>query len=120
MSAKELTPDQLEQQRQILEALRVELLELLSSDDSGSAVELDQSRVGRLSRMDAMQQQAMAVAKLSTYKRQLRQVVAALGRLDNGDYGFCKVCDEPIPFARLQIRPETEYCLKCQARADEQ
>ncbi len=80
MSTGELSEAQLDQQRQMLEALKVELQELLSSDDSGGAVELDQSRVGRLSRMDAMQQQAMAVAKLDTYKRRLRSVVAALQR----------------------------------------
>lgn len=120
MSTGELSDAQLAQQRQMLEALKVELQELLSSDDSGGAVELDQSRVGRLSRMDAMQQQAMAVAKLDTYKRRLRSVVAALQRIEEDDYGFCKVCDEPIPLARLQIRPEAEYCLNCQDRADRQ
>jgi DnaK suppressor protein len=59
-------------------------------------VELDQARVGRLSRMDAMQQQAMsqAAARLADLERQ--RIQYALARMESGDYGYCIICDEPF------------------------
>jgi len=119
MGHDELTEAQRAQQRDRLEALRLDLEQLLDSGAGAEAVELDQSRQGRLSRMDALQQQAMAVAKRETYRMQLRQVLAALRRMDEDDYGYCEQCDEPIPLARLQIRPEASLCLACQSRADQ-
>jgi len=117
MSEPELTEAQLAAQKVKLEQLRGDLEALLSTDDT-QAVELDQSRQGRLSRMDAMQQQAMAKAQRRTFQGQLRQVLAALRRLDEDDYGYCLKCDQPIPLGRLEVRPEAELCLACQSRAD--
>lgn len=118
MAEAELSPKQREAARKNLQALKAELEQLLlMSEESSSAVELDQSKVGRLSRMDAMQQQAMAVAKRSAYQQQLRSVVAALARLERDEYGYCIECDEPIAPARLQIKPEAALCLKCQQQS---
>ena len=117
MSEHELTAVQRAVLKDKLTHLSTDLEALLSTDDT-QAVELDQSRQGRLSRMDAMQQQAMAKAKRQTFQRQLRQVLAALRRLDEDDYGYCLECDQPIPLARLEVRPEAELCLACQNRAD--
>ena len=71
----------------------------------GLSVELDQTRVGRLSRMDAMQQQAMsqAVARLTDLERQ--RILSALGRMESGDYGYCVICDEKIVEERLRFDP---------------
>jgi len=117
MSDCDLTQAQLAAQKASLEQLRGDLQALLSTDDT-QAVELDQSRQGRLSRMDAMQQQAMAKAKRQAFQGQLRQVLAALRRIDEDDYGYCLNCDQPIPLGRLEVRPEAELCLTCQNRAD--
>lgn len=114
-----LNEAQVAAQKTELQRLRAELEALLAADDGTQAVELDQSRQGRLSRMDAMQQQAMAVAKRDTFRQQLRQVIRALRRIEEDDYGFCLECDEPIPLARLQARPEAELCVSCQARVDD-
>lgn len=118
MAEAELSPQQLEAAGKNLQALKTDLEQLLlTSEESSSAVELDQSKVGRLSRMDAMQQQAMAVAKRSAYQQQLRSVLAALARLERGEYGYCIECDQPIAPARLEIKPEAALCLKCQEQA---
>ena len=69
--------------------------------DAGAIVELDQSKVGRLSRMDAMQAQAMARASEQRRQVMLRGITAALKRMDDGDYGICLECDEPINPKRL-------------------
>lgn len=96
--------------------LEEELLSLLDiSAESADTVVLDQSKVGRLSRMDAMQQQAMAQSNRAGYRERLKAVRAALQSIYSGDYGYCEQCGEAINFARLQIRPESNICVSCQA-----
>ena len=84
----------------------------------GGPVELDQTRVGRLSRMDAMQQQAMAQASSRRIEQEVQRLHAALSRLQAGDYGICVKCEEEIPAGRLQVDPATPVCIDC-ARAAE-
>ena len=86
---------------------------------AASAVILDQSKVGRLSRMDAMQHQHMAESTLLQTKQRLKLVQKALNKLSNEDYGYCELCDELITFARLQARPEAQLCLKCQSQQEQ-
>lgn len=77
--------------------LRAELQELAAmGDESAAVVELDQTKVGRLSRMDAMQAQAMAQASEQRREQTLRQIDAAIKRIDDDEYGYCLQCDEPI------------------------
>ncbi|MCF6320949.1 MAG: TraR/DksA family transcriptional regulator [Rhizobiaceae bacterium] len=97
-----------------LKSKREEILELsqMSSEARGT-VELDQQSVGRLSRMDAMQQQAMASALERTRQRDLVRIDRALLRIADGDYGFCGECDCEIPQARLAIDPMAEKCVRC-------
>lgn len=84
----------------------------------GAPVELDQTKVGRLSRMDAMQQQAMAQASARRTEVELQRIRTAFSRLRSGDYGFCVKCDEEIAERRLEIDPATLICIDC-ARAAE-
>lgn len=81
--------------------------------DSSKTVALDQNSVGRLSRMDAMQGQAMAQAGAERQKQQLYLLEQALDRVDSGDYGRCLQCDEMIAIARLEIEPTAEFCINC-------
>lgn len=76
-------------------------------------VELDQTSVGRLSRMDALQVQAMAQAGQSRRLVELRRIQAALKRLDEGDYGFCVRCGEDIARKRLELDPAVATCVTC-------
>ncbi|WP_297774302.1 TraR/DksA C4-type zinc finger protein [uncultured Roseovarius sp.] len=81
---------------------------------SGQAtVELDQQAVGRLSRMDALQNQAMAKAGQSRREAQRRRLQAALSRMDEGEYGYCEDCGEDIALGRLEIDPAATRCVSC-------
>ncbi len=105
--------------RRRLETLRSELHEAAAEGaDAAGAVELDQTKVGRLSRMDAMQSQAMAQAAQRQRRDTLRRVELALARLDRGDYGLCFDCDEPINPKRLDVDPAAERCIACAEAAD--
>ncbi|MDH3328888.1 MAG: TraR/DksA C4-type zinc finger protein [Desulfobulbaceae bacterium] len=83
-------------------------------------VELDQARIGRLTRMDAMQQQAMsqAAARLTDLERQ--RIQSALDRMQSGDYGYCVICDEEIAEGRLRFDPSLLTCISCAKEADRQ
>ena len=83
------------------------------SAESRDPVALDQQSVGRLSRMDAMQQQAMSKATEAARARDLLRVEAALRRLRDGEYGYCEECGEEIPDGRLKIDPMAERCVGC-------
>ncbi len=100
--------------RATLIARREELLRLVeSSAEARRTVELDQSRVGRLSRMDALQSQAMSVETDRRRKVELQQIAAALGRIEDGDYGFCLGCGEAIAARRLALNPTAPTCIDC-------
>ena len=89
-----------------------------TAEPSSEPVELDQSRVGRLSRMDAMQVQAMAQASVRRREQMMKKIAVALSRIDSGDYGDCISCDEPISPKRLAIDPTAELCIDCAEKAE--
>lgn len=69
--------------------------------------------IGRLSRMDAIQSKSINEAALDNAKQTLSKMERALTMIDDPDFGLCRECEEPIPFARLVIMPESDFCVKC-------
>jgi DnaK suppressor protein len=102
-----------------LEAERRELLHdaEITAQERGVVV-LDQTAVGRLSRMDALQNQAMQVETERRREIELKRIEAALKRLDAGEYGFCVSCGEAIQPKRLDMDPATPVCIDCAHKAD--
>lgn len=97
-----------------LEDMRTELLRLeAASEDGRKPVVLDQTTVGRLSRMDAMQAQAMALETGRRRKAELGRIEAALTRVADGDYGLCVNCGEEIGAKRLELDPTIPICIDC-------
>ena len=100
--------------RRTLQQERTGLLEMsAAAADQRRPVELDQQSVGRLSRMDALQGQAMAQAQEVRRHARLQQIDAALERLDAGEYGYCVACGDDIPAKRLAIDPAVARCISC-------
>ena len=96
----------LERQRQRLLEIKAELeAQGEVNKDAMDTVELDQSKVGRLSRMDAIQIQEMAKANEARRKLELKRIEAALDRLDAGNYGYCIATGEEIERKRLELDP---------------
>ncbi len=101
-------------------SLREDLERLASTaDEAADVVELDQSKVGRLSRMDAMQVQAMAKESVRRREVQLRNIAAALQRIEDGEYGRCQNCDEVINPKRLEVDPTVLYCISCASKQEQ-
>ncbi|MEL7000344.1 MAG: TraR/DksA family transcriptional regulator [Pseudomonadota bacterium] len=84
-----------------------------ATKEDRAPVELDQTSVGRLSRMDAIQQQAMASAQARRRAGRRRAIAAALRRMDDDEFGWCQLCGEEIPFARLDLDPCAANCVGC-------
>lgn len=100
--------------RERLEVLRRQLrAEFAGGREAGATVELDQARVGRLSRMDALQAQAMSREASRRTRVRLAMVEVALARVDSGDYGYCDACGEPINPKRLDVDPLATQCIQC-------
>ena len=105
---------EIEQLRQDLLRLRSELQELEEATrDADEPVELDQARVGRLSRMDAMQAQQMALEAARRRQQQRLKIEGALRRIESGEYGYCFVCGEAIDVRRLSFDPTNTRCMEC-------
>ena len=97
--------------------LKQEMKELINLSTNTKSdrdpVELDQQSMGRLSRMDAIQQQNMSLATEANRKKRIVQIYSALKRIEKGDFGYCNFCGEEIPKKRLLIDPTVLRCVIC-------
>lgn len=110
-----LSDPQLTELRALLENQIRELTSALAgTNEAAKPVQLDQPAVGRVSRIDAIQQQKMLEANRAASKSRLTLSKAAMTRLEDGDFGECAACGEFIAIARLRARPESIYCIECQ------
>ncbi len=110
-----------DRQIQSLEKLLLERQEqlkalLVQRDDTSQPVILDQQSVGRVSRIDAIQQQQMASANKSQAKAELKLIASALIAIREDGYGYCEECDKEIPIERLQVKPTSTLCVSCQQK----
>jgi DnaK suppressor protein len=85
--------------------------------ENRKVVEADE-QIGRLSRMDALQQQAMAQATHERATAHMRRIDAALKRIDDDEYGYCVSCGEEIEIKRLEADPEIPTCIDCASRSE--
>lgn len=113
--------DHIQQFKQLLETQRDELMiSQQVAQNSTETVELDQARVGRVSRIDAMQSQSMAIETKRLRQQQLRKISAALALIASGDYGYCSVCDNEINPERLKINPASTMCVPCASKQEQE
>ncbi len=93
-----------------IKALQDQLHDL---EQRARTVELDQQAVGRLSRMDSLANQGLALNALAKAKTRLAKLERALARINDPDFGYCAHCGEPIAASRLQTMPEVVLCAQC-------
>ena len=103
----------------LLENRKILMTAIEGETESSKTVELDQSTMGRLSRMDALQGQAMTKETKLRHEEGLRNISSALSRMESGDYGYCLKCDELISTARLEVDPAVSLCINCANLAEQ-
>lgn len=114
MASTRLTPEQIETlRREITDEVERLVSRMESSRDTVRPVELDPGSVGRLSRMDELQNQAMARNLRDREHRRLEELQRALERIRIGTYGICGSCGGEVPYPRLEAFPETTTCVRC-------
>ncbi|HDY86618.1 MAG TPA: TraR/DksA family transcriptional regulator [bacterium] len=100
--------------REKLLGLRDELQKIeQTGNEAAQTVELDQSRVGRLSRMDALQAQAMSIESGRRRNIKMKRIDAALKRIDKDEFGLCMKCEEEINPRHLEVDPTAPLCINC-------
>ena len=99
---KEIIDSQIHSTKEEIEELK-ELTKPITLDNS----------IGRLSRMDAINNKAINEKALRDKKRTLQKLERATERSEKGELGTCLRCGDEIPFGRLKIMPWTTRCVKC-------
>jgi len=118
MSDSEFDPSEADAVRALLQARLKEIAGLVETTrEARATVDLDQTKVGRLSRIDALQGQQMALATDRRQMLEMQRIDAALARLEAGDYGYCVRCDGEIAAKRLALDPAAPLCIDCAERA---
>ena len=108
-----MTLERLNHFRERLLALEMEIQsDLDASKDASGVVKLD-TAIGRLSRMDAMQEQQMALELRRRREQQLQRIANALKRITQNRYGLCGRCKQPIAEERLELSPDVVMCVRC-------
>jgi DnaK suppressor protein len=111
----DLTAAEITAYQRMLKDLIVELqANIDASKDFTKPVDLDEP-IGRISRIDAIAVQQMAKENRHRAQNRVRAAKAALVRIERDDFGFCVVCDEAIGRPRLNTRPESAACVRCQS-----
>ena len=106
----------IEKVRKQLEARKAELTASIeNAAESAAPVELDQQVQGRLSRMDAIQGQAMAQATIERRRIEIAQINAAFKRMEQNEFGYCVECGDEIAPKRLELNPAIARCVECAA-----
>jgi len=72
-----------------------------------------ENAIGRISRMDAINNKSVLEAALREAQSKLIQLKKIIKKIESSDFGLCKICKKNIPFGRLMIRPESELCVNC-------
>lgn len=117
--SNELSADEIRELEIDLHDLQRHLENLLAVTEAGAKPVLLKENAGRLSRVDEMHNQSILLANRNLTKNRIKQVIAALGRIKQDNYGHCTVCDEDIAFKRLKAYPEAAMCLACKSESEQ-
>jgi DnaK suppressor protein len=111
-----MSPDQLARFRDMLSALERDLVAELAGDIAANESVVVDNAIGRLTRMEAIQSQAMEQAVRRRQEQRLQRVRRALARIEEGRFGTCTRCGSDIPPGRLEVMPESGLCVGCSGR----
>ena len=72
-----------------------------------------ENAIGRISRMDAINNKSVSEAALRIARRKLAKLQHALTKMDEPDFGNCSNCGKPIQVKRLMFMPQSTQCVRC-------
>lgn len=98
--------------KKIEEAIEAQRVLIASLSETSKPVAPDNA-IGRLSRMEALNDRAVSEASLNAARHKLSRLETAHGKVDQPDFGICVSCDNPIPPGRILLMPEATRCVLC-------
>lgn len=98
--------------KQIKEKIKKQTLEIAQLEESAQPVS-PENAIGRISRMDAINNQGVLEASIRNRKRKLGKLQLALSKINNSDFGICSRCKNPIQPQRVILMPESDKCVNC-------
>ncbi len=101
-----------ELKKKIEEAIEGQKILIANLAETSKPVAPDNA-IGRLSRMEALNDRAVSEASLNAARHKLSRLETALGKVDQPDFGLCVRCDNPIPAGRILLMPEATRCVPC-------
>ena len=114
-----MTPQQRRELKSHIESELTQLKEeLAATEESSKPAVTPDSAIGRISRVEAMQNRHIGEASARARKARIGRLEHALATIDDEDYGLCVACEEPIPLARLRLIPEATHCVACAANLE--
>lgn len=109
----QLTTQEIEHLKLLLRQRRHELSDAVSGAPGRDEEDFDESNLGRLSRMDALQSHAMQEEARRRRALELSRIDRALQRIEQGEFGVCARCGEDIAPGRLRADPANPVCIRC-------
>ena len=108
-----MNPDERQALKQKIEEEIAAQQELIASLTETSKPVAPDNAIGRLSRMEALNDRAVSEASLNSAQTKLSRLETALGKVDDPDFGLCAACGLPIPHGRILLMPEATLCVPC-------
>jgi DnaK suppressor protein len=106
------------EQKKFQNILQQRQTDLAANGNRGWEVLTIDASADELDRIQHAQDRDLAIGSLDRNAKQLREVQAALNRIDAGEFGVCLTCEEDISVKRLAAVPSTSLCIACQETAD--
>jgi DnaK suppressor protein len=104
--------DKLELRQRIEDEIGKTEQRILGYEEMSGPVSPDDA-IGRVSRMDAINNKSVTESALRQAKDKLGKLRHALTQLDEPGFGTCQRCGQPIPLLRVVLMPESPYCVRC-------
>jgi len=113
-----LTPEQLALLKTLLERRLADLSRVEQTQQDAGELPVDEVETSPLDRATVRLLNDLTREAAGHHSAEMRQLRQALARFDDGSYGFCEECGQPIGASRLLARPEARLCIDCQTRAE--
>lgn len=114
-----LTPTKITQLKAKIKANILQLQEDIPGIEAMTQPISPDNAIGRLSRMDAINTRSANQTALNAAKIRLSKLTQTLPKIEHAEYNECDECLAEIPFARLILVPESEYCVACSDKLSE-
>lgn len=108
-----MSPEERKQLKKEIKQMIKKITEEVKSLEESSAPVKPENSIGRISRMDAINNKSVVEASLRNRKRKLSKMQVALSKIGDETFGICSQCKKSINPKRIALMPESDRCVRC-------